>query len=131
MNDYTTQYALRKERKANFMCVQCGGYLDREGIYCIRCNSLNRISKLKFRQKKIAARKCLCCNKDMDRKGLFCNKCIIYYRTLARARNAYRRDNGLCVQCGAAADGYSYCQRCRDMRMDRHWKKVNEVKKRA
>lgn len=34
-----------------------------------------------------------------------------------------RKEQGLCVQCGEKTDGYSYCKRCRDMRMKRYYNK--------
>lgn len=31
---------LRQERRDSGLCVYCGETLDREGIYCVKCNRL-------------------------------------------------------------------------------------------
>lgn len=111
---------LRKERKNKGLCVQCGIVLDRIGIYCIRCNDSNNKSKGILVHKLHEEGKCTTCGQILDREGYLCKKCIGKLDTHSNERNAYRRDKRLCVQCGKPSDSYSYCQRCRDMRMDRY-----------
>lgn len=114
---------LRAKRKAEGKCVQCGAELDREGICCTRCNDMNNESKSIGRYFMQKAGKCVNCGKALDRVGMFCKKCLKKSNKKAMIRNAERRLQGLCVQCGEIAEGYSYCQRCRDQRMDRYKKK--------
>lgn len=111
---------LRKSRKENNLCISCGGVKDREGAYCIKCN--DRYNKLKYGYtlKNVENGKCATCSKPLDREGWFCKSCANKLNTRAKERSAYRRLNNLCVQCGTPTDGGSYCQRCRDMRMDRY-----------
>lgn len=118
---------LRKLRRDNNLCLYCGGELDKEGIYCNKCTS--KINKMKHNWvlERHSKGYCVNCNKKIDReKGWFCSECTKKLNTRAKIRNAYRRANGLCVQCGETSGDYSYCQRCRDMRMKRYWEKKNK-----
>lgn len=120
---YEKQYEVRNQRKEKGLCVQCGIALDREGIYCKRCNDNNRKSKDRYREELEMAGLCLQCAKPVGREGLFCRPCLTVSNRKANIRNAERRLLGLCVRCGQPAEGYSYCQRCRDLRMDKYWTK--------
>ena len=114
---------LRNERKANGLCVQCGVRLDRVGRYCEKCNDAANIIKRKRCIWLYSVGFCTNCAEPMDREGWFCLKCANNLKLKARIRNTERRLRGLCIQCGVWADGYSYCQRCRDMRMERYYLK--------
>ena len=122
---------LRNERKANGLCAQCGTKLDRIGRYCKKCNTSGNINKHKRCLKLYAIGLCTTCAEPLDRDGWFCSRCANNLKLRARVRDTERRLKGLCVQCGAWADGYSYCQRCRDMRMERYYskKKAKEEKR--
>lgn len=115
-----SQNELRKLRKDQGLCPQCGNKLDRDGAYCSRCNIANNKSKLKIKQILHEESKCTNCNAIMDRIGWFCKKCAKKYSSHAKERSAYRRLNGLCVQCGEPETVGSYCLRCRAMRMERY-----------
>lgn len=114
---------LRKERMLKGLCVQCGSVLNREGICCIRCNNRNNVSKYYRNQEVHEEGYCVNCSSKLDRVGWFCIACANNLKTKAKLRNAERRLNHLCVQCGVKTELGSYCQRCRDMRMDMYWKK--------
>jgi predicted amidophosphoribosyltransferase len=118
---------LRHGRKEKGLCVQCGAKLDREGIYCIRCNDMNNITKSFIMQELHENNKCTDCGKPLDREGWFCLKCVRKSNAKARERNMRRREKGLCIQCGnPAEDDRSYCRRCLDILKERRLKKVNK-----
>jgi predicted amidophosphoribosyltransferase len=114
---------LRRIRRSNEKCVQCGVELDREGRYCIRCNTANNNSKFTIVKELHDNKQCSTCRKPLDRKGWFCTECCNNLKLRARIRSAERRANGECVQCGRKAEGHSYCRRCLDMLKERRNKK--------
>lgn len=116
-------YELRKQRKAKGLCVSCGKSMDREGYYCNECNEKYNEYKHNHVCKYHTEGKCVNCGKEIDRQGWFCCDCAQRLKLRARKRSAYRRANGLCVQCGEPTALGSYCQRCRDMRMERYRRK--------
>jgi hypothetical protein len=122
---------LREYRKQNNMCINCGKIKDREGYYCTVCNEKYNKLKHKYTLKHHTEGKCSNCGNILDRnnnKGeaaWFCSECTKKLRHISNSRSAIRRSNSLCVQCGVYVDGYSYCQKCRDERMDRYYKKKN------
>lgn len=122
-------YEKRRRRKAEGLCVSCGKSMDREGAYCIACNKKYNEYKYNIAHKRHEENKCSSCGKPLDRKGWLCSECLKKLKLHARERSAYRRANGLCVQCGKPTELGSYCQRCRDMRMERYRRKkgINKV----
>lgn len=118
---------LRTRRKEQGLCVYCGGELDKEGIYCSECTGKTNKMKHDWVLERHNKGYCVNCNNLMDREnGWFCIECAKKLNTRAKIRNAYRKANHLCIQCGESSDDYSYCQRCRDMRMERYWRKKNK-----
>lgn len=120
---------LRKYRKINKLCVQCGKPLDREGSYCIRCNLKSNELKRKYSKENIEHGKCSTCGTLLDRKGLFCTVCTEKLRKRENIRSAERRANHQCVQCGEENIEGSYCQRCRAMRSERYYSTKSKKKK--
>jgi predicted amidophosphoribosyltransferase len=114
---------LRKWRKQNNFCVQCGAELDRDGIYCTRCNNLNNTSKAKIVKELHSNKFCTTCAEPLDREGWFCKKCAGKLKQRAKTRSAERRAKGLCVQCGEKTEGTSQCRRCLDKLIERRNKK--------
>lgn len=115
--------SIREERKENGLCEYCGKPLDRIGIQCIECN--DKWSKYKFENYTLTKhyqKLCTDCGKTLDRDGWFCKSCVNKLRLRGKDLADYRRQHGLCVQCGTPADGYSYCQKHRDERMERYYK---------
>lgn len=108
---------LRKTRKQNNQCEQCGAILDRFGLYCQRCNTMNNKSKFKSTLKLHSEGKCTDCGNMLDREGWFCKRCLSKSNIKARERNALRRLNGQCLQCAVymGIGVGSYCRRCLDM----------------
>lgn len=117
---------LRKIRKSNGKCVQCGAELDRAGSCCIRCNNANNNSKLAIVKDLHSNNQCSTCRKPLDREGWFCTECCNNLKLRARIRSAERRARGECVQCGQKTEGYSSCRRCLDMLKERRYKKNRE-----
>ena len=111
--------AIRDARIKEGLCVSCGKSLDREGSYCEDCNKHYNELKRNYNITDKNDGICTNCGKTRDREGWFCKKCAEYLRLRARTRSAERRGAGLCVQCAEPCEG-SYCQRCRDMRMERY-----------
>ncbi len=93
-------YELRKLRKADSLCVNCSKPLDREGYYCKKCNEKYNENKYNYAHQNHADNKCSTCAKHIDREGWLCNSCARKRKLHARERSVYRRENGLCVQCG-------------------------------
>lgn len=113
--------SIKDERKANGLCEYCGKPLDRKGIQCIECNKYWTNYKYKnYTLVKHNEGRCTDCGKPLDREGWFCKKCVNRLRLRGKALADHRRKNGLCVQCGVPSDGYSYCQKHRDERMERY-----------
>ena len=117
---------LRKTRKVNLKCTQCGAVMDREGSQCIRCNGMNNKTRNIISHKLHAEYLCTDCRKPLDRDGWFCKECAKKLKTRAKIRTEYRRANGLCTQCGLPADDdRSMCRHCLDMLIDRRNKLKN------
>lgn len=114
---------IRKFRKDNMLCVQCGNPLDREGYYCNSCNKKWNEYKNEHARENVKNGKCSNCGTPLDRVGWFCTKCTERLRTRANIRSAERRLNHQCVQCGEPNIDGSYCDRCRAMRMARYHKR--------
>jgi hypothetical protein len=115
---------LKQQRKENNQCVYCGKNLDREGIYCVACNAYwNKYKFEHYSRTQHEQGKCTDCGNILDREGWFCSVCVEKLRKRGKSLADYRRHNGLCVQCGTQTDGYSYCQKHRDERMDRYYAK--------
>jgi predicted amidophosphoribosyltransferase len=114
--------SIREIRKANGQCGYCGTPLDRKGILCISCNT--RWNEYKFTNYSLSKHndgKCTYCGLDLDRGGWFCSICVTKVRLRGKKLADFRRANSLCVQCGVHVDGYSYCQKHRDERMNRYY----------
>lgn len=114
---------LRKTRKLDNRCVQCGVELDRKGMCCIRCNNANNISKSIIVKELHDNNQCSTCRKALNRSGWFCTECCNNLKLRAKIRSAERRARGECVQCGRKTEGYSQCRRCLDMLKERRNKK--------
>ncbi len=114
---------VRKARKAEGICLYCGGVIDREGCHCSACNNRYNEWKKDHGIKYHEEGKCTNCGKDVDTNGWLCRECANKANAHGRERNAYRRANSLCVQCGESTDGHSQCRRCLDMLADRRNKK--------
>lgn len=117
---------LKDQRRKNNLCAYCGGPMDREGYYCTKCNDLNNFMKYVCVEQYHEDGICTTCRKPMDRVGWLCSECLSKLNNRAKIRSAERRSLGLCVQCGQPSQGFRYCQRCRDQRMDRYNKKKNK-----
>lgn len=114
---------LRKTRKLNGECVQCGVKLDRIGRYCTRCNNANNSSKAIIVKELHNNNQCSTCRKPLDREGWFCTECCNNLKLRAKIRSAERKARGECVQCGRKTEGYAQCRRCLDMLKERRNKK--------
>ena len=118
---------LKAKRKAEGVCIYCGGKLDTEYLYCSKCNEKVNKMQNNWILEKHNKGYCANCNKILDREGWFCIDCANDLKLKARIRNAERKANGLCIQCGRPTDGKTYCQRCLDMRMDRYYNNKNKT----
>lgn len=118
----------KSDRKTFGLCLYCGKEKESELNNCKKCNDLINKWKREWSNNCHENNKCTNCNKPMDREGWLCNTCLKTAKIKAKTRNEIRRKMGLCVQCAAPSDLYRYCQRCRDMRMDKYYKKKVGVK---
>lgn len=114
---------IKAERKSKGLCPYCGNILDRSGYCCESCKEYHNTWNKNYVLKKLENGQCSSCGKELDREGWFCKACAKRLNNRATIRAAERRANNLCVQCGTPTDGGSYCNRCRDMRMKRYYKK--------
>lgn len=116
---------IRKERAAAGLCQYCGGPLDKEGPHCTKCSEMYRIWKRENRRKNHEAGKCANCGAPVEGDAWFCPSCQAQNNLRQNIRTAYRKVKGLCIHCGTPSGEYSLCQRCRDRRMERYYKKKN------
>jgi hypothetical protein len=119
----------RKEvRKFLGLCVQCDAELDRKGSYCTKCHEKKKISRAKSRRKLYEQGICPCCKGPVEKEGAwFCKARTDFLREQAKARTIFRRENGLCVQCGKPSDAGSQCRVCLDKdRIRRNTKPLGE-----
>lgn len=126
MDSKERMFKIRKERIEKGLCPYCGNPIDREGYCCKYCNKYHHKLNRERAIRNIENNRCSSCGKTLDREGWFCISCAKKLNNRATIRSAERREKNLCVQCGTPTDGYSYCKRCRDMRMAKYYAKKDK-----
>lgn len=131
----------REKWRQEGLCISCGRERAPGRVQCQTCldNQKARREGKNFTKKRyerlLAAGMCASCGKTWAEPGrVLCKKCRDR-RNAQYAKNskadklrqmrAERIAAGLCPQCGKAVDGeFKWCQRCREMKMDRtrKWK---------
>lgn len=104
-------------------CKQCGKELDRVGSRCIMCNEIQNEQKYKHTIKIHQEKRCTNCGKIMDREGWLCLKCCEIQKEISKIRAKERRERSECVQCGTPIKEHKYCDKCREARRNRYWKR--------
>lgn len=100
----------RKSCKLRYCCVSCSGPSRPNRTLCARCAR-------KVKKPIRAADQCSRCGGPADRRELrTCNACGEHSRRQAKDRRSAMKLAGLCVRCGATANGSSRCESCKRAR---------------
>lgn len=104
-----TSKDFRAKRKAEGVCIDCGGKRDRTGMRCGGCRQKNNAIAARRRNERVASRLCGACGETVQ-SGTVCAEC----QHKAREYRKKRYDDGLCAECQSPRlPQLTTCEACR------------------
>lgn len=122
----------QKEKKKQRLCTGCSKKLDESNktTCCKECSKRkNKVIK-KHRDNIIKQKLCISCHKTVNTNNSKCKECRDKENNCRKDRCEYRRENGLCTQCGKKHDPeYKkiICVDCNKKLRKRYWRNKKSV----